>query len=50
MLKNYIKLLRIKHYIKNLLILFPLVFGKQLFNLKSVVDIVLGFIAFSFLA
>lgn len=50
MIKNYVKLFRVKHYIKNILIFFPLAFGKKLFDPQSVVYTIAGFFAFSFLA
>lgn len=49
-MKPYIKLLRIKHYSKNVLLFLPLVFGRQLSNLTLLVQVLLGFVAFSLLA
>lgn len=43
---DYIKLLRIKHYIKNGLILLPLIFSGNLFNLQKLIASGYGFIAF----
>lgn len=49
-MKKYLQLLRVKHYLKNALILFPLVFGGRLFDGKEFVCAMLGFFAFSFAA
>ena len=43
---NYLKLLRVKHYIKNLLIFIPLFFGERFFDSVCLKNGVLGFIAF----
>lgn len=45
-MKEYIKLLRIKHYIKNLLIFLPMFFGGVLFNNEKLLCGILGFFAF----
>jgi 4-hydroxybenzoate polyprenyltransferase len=45
-MKKYLKLLRVSHYIKNLLIFFPLFFSQQLFT-KDFVRVILAFICFS---
>lgn len=50
MIKNYIKLLRVKHYFKNILIFFPLVFGGQLFVRQVLWKVIIGMSAFSFAA
>lgn len=50
MIKNYIKLLRVKHYMKNLLIFFPLVFSGQLFAGQAFLRTIVGSCAFSFSA
>ena len=47
---SFLKLLRIKHYIKNAIIFLPLVFSKRLFDLPLLVDALCGFAAFSFIA
>ena len=49
-LKEYIKLIRIKHYFKNILIFLPLVFSGNVFNLEKVFCCIIGFISFSFVA
>lgn len=48
-IKIFLRLIRIKHYIKNFLIFVPLLFAKQLFE-KNFLSVVYGFFAFSFLA
>ncbi|MBQ7022188.1 MAG: decaprenyl-phosphate phosphoribosyltransferase [Akkermansia sp.] len=51
MLKTYFQLLRIKHYIKNVLVTAPLVFSRQLFDsTESVLRIALAFVCFSLVA
>lgn len=50
MFKNIAKLMRVKHYIKNLLIFFPLTFGKQLFEGTALIRTFAGFAVFSFVA
>lgn len=42
-----IKLLRVKHYIKNVLILIPLFFAKAFYDLNSVFLVSMGFLVFS---
>ncbi|EFC05396.1 prenyltransferase, UbiA family [Bulleidia extructa W1219] len=48
--RNYIKLMRLKHCVKNILILLPLVFSGELFQYGKLLSSALGFLAFSFLA
>lgn len=43
---DYLKLLRVKHYIKNLLIFIPLFFGGKIFDLNCLRSAILGFVAF----
>lgn len=43
---NYIKLLRPKNYVKNFLILLPLVFSKNLFDSKFIIGIVFSLLSF----
>jgi len=45
-MKKYLKLARVKHYIKNIFILLPLFFGQKLFDLNLILKAVLGFFAF----
>ena len=47
---NYIRLLRVKHYIKNIIIFLPLVFSKKLFDPVLLTAAICGFAAFSFAA
>ena len=47
---KYLKLMRVKHYIKNLLIFIPLIFSKNLFNIDLLLTTFLGFIVFSLVA
>ncbi len=44
--KNYIKLIRVKHYIKNLLIFLPLIFSGNFFNFNMLLLTIIEFIAF----
>lgn len=45
-MKKYVKLLRVKHYIKNALILLPIMFGKQLFDVAVLPDMLWGLVSF----
>lgn len=45
---NYLKLIRIKHYLKNLLIFFPLFFSGNLFNVLQFVKVLFAFLSFCF--
>ena len=49
-MKKYLKLLRVKHYMKNALVLAPLVFNQSLLNLPKLIPALLGFLAFCFLS
>lgn len=46
-MKKYIDLLRVKHYIKNVLVFIPLFFGGVIFEKTLFLNACLGFIAFS---
>lgn len=46
-MKKYVKLFRIKHYLKNVLIFLPIIFSSNLFNLSLLVKNIVGFFAFS---
>ena len=46
-IKNYIKLMKVKHYIKNILIFFPLIFSKTLFDKHNLICTLRGFFIFS---
>ena len=43
---QYLKLMRIKHYLKNLIVFMPLFFSKKLFDAKLLLITILGFISF----
>lgn len=45
-MKKYFKLLRIKNYIKNALIIIPMIFGGALFEANLIIKIIWGFISF----
>lgn len=45
-MKKYLKLIRVKNYIKNLIILLPVLFGKQLFNINILHRTLLGVLSF----
>ena len=49
-MKKYIKLLRIKHYIKNILVFVPLVFANNLFDIPKVIQAGIGFFLFSLIS
>lgn len=44
---EYFKLMRVKHYIKNLLIFLPLIFSLNFYNWEMDIKVILGFIVFS---
>jgi len=46
----YIKLMRIRHYLKNFLIFIPLIFNKSFFNIENLSLTILGFISFCILS
>ena len=49
-LKNYFRLFRVKHYIKNTIIFVPLFFSGDLFNLQKLSVLLIAFFAFCFMA
>ena len=49
-MKIYLKLLRVKHYIKNLLIFLPLIFNGNFFNIKLFSITFISFLSFCFMA
>lgn len=49
-MKKYIQLLRVQHWLKNILIFLPLIFSKNLFNVNDLIMVLVGSIAFSFIA
>ena len=46
-MKQILKLMRVKHYIKNLLIFLPLIFSNNITNIKLLIQPILAFIIFS---
>jgi len=46
-LLNYLKLMRIKHYIKNILIFLPLIFSLNFKNINNTITVFIGFFVFS---
>ncbi len=46
----YIKMMRIKHYVKNGLIFLPILFSGQITNITKILACIIGFISFSFLS
>ena len=44
---SYLKLMRIKHYFKNLLIFLPLIFSMSFYNIEKDIKTLIGFILFS---
>lgn len=47
-MKKYLELMRVKHWIKNLLVFLPVVCGK-IFNINSLFEVLISFLAFSFM-
>ncbi|MFC2134893.1 decaprenyl-phosphate phosphoribosyltransferase [Bacteroidota bacterium] len=47
MISEYIRLIRVHHWIKNLFVFVPLIFAKLLFEVEYVVQVLLAFLAFS---
>jgi len=45
-MKEYLKLMRPKHYLKNLLLFLPIVFSSNLFNLQELIKVCMAFIVF----
>lgn len=45
-IKLYLRLFRVKHYIKNVLVLMPLFFGKKVFDIDTLVHALIGFVSF----
>ena len=46
LIKKYAQLLRVKHYLKNIVIFLPIVFGGELFNFEKFKIVILAFIPF----
>ncbi len=49
-IKDYIKLIRPFHWVKNTLTFFPLIFSNNFFNLDKLAVSIIGFAAFCFIA
>jgi decaprenyl-phosphate phosphoribosyltransferase len=49
-MKSYLRLMRLKHYLKNGLIILPLIFSGNLFDYVELGRVLVGFIVFSLLA
>lgn len=49
-MKKYLRLMRVQHYLKNVLILFPLVFSGNLFNINFLLTAILGVVSFSLMS
>ena len=49
-MKDFLKLIRVKHYIKNLLIFLPIVFSKEIGDIEKLKITIIGFIVFSILS
>ncbi len=46
-MKNYIKLMRVHHYLKNILVFAPAFFAKQIFEFENILKLLYGFLIFS---
>lgn len=49
-IKSYLKLARIKHWLKNVLVFLPLVFGLQIFDVNKLIITLLGTLSFCFIS
>ena len=49
-MKEYVKLIRPQHWVKNALVFVPAFFAGELFRKENITVLVVGFIAFSFIA
>lgn len=45
-IKEYLKLIRVKHYIKNFLIFLPIIFSLNFYNIEKDINVLVGFVAF----
>lgn len=50
MIMNYLKLIRVKHWLKNLVVFLPLFFSTNLFETKMLINSLIAFFIFSFTA
>lgn len=46
-MKEYLKLIRVKHWLKNILIFLPLFFSQRLLNTELLIKSIMGFLIFS---
>lgn len=46
-MRNYLKLIRIKHWLKNGLVVLPLFFGREILNADKITSVILAFLIFS---
>lgn len=49
-MKKYLKLMRVHHWIKNFLVLLPVIFNRSLFHVKHLEEVGWGFLSISFIA
>lgn len=49
-MKDYLKLIRIKHWLKNGLVILPLFFGREILNLNKITSVILAFLIFSMIS
>ncbi len=49
-MKNYLKLIRIKHWLKNGLVVLPLFFGRKILNVDKITSVILAFLIFSMIS
>lgn len=49
-MKNYLKLIRIKHWLKNGLVVLPLFFGREILNVDKITSVILAFLIFSMIS
>lgn len=49
-MKNYLKLIRIKHWLKNGLVVLPLFFGREILNVGKITSVILAFLIFSMIS
>lgn len=47
---KYLKLMRVHHHVKNIIIFLPIIFAGELFNINKIVYMIYAFLAFSFSA
>lgn len=47
---EYLKLMRINHYLKNILVFLPAIFSGLMFNAEVITKVVISFFSFSFVS